>query len=248
MTTPEIALTESRTMRAQAADRVDVLGKVKALALLPDDMHATTDMVATYYEVPVKTIESVVEGNQAELADNGRHVLRGAELQTFAAPFGGVANLGLSPKARSLAVFSRRAMLNVGMLLTESPVARQVRTYLLTAEATPRRGDDLDVIEGMVAAIRADRQRLARIEQQQDVMAAKLAAIEGHYEEFTALGYATLHRLPTNRPFLQRLGKKATDLMRDAGQQPRKRQDATFGLINVYPVSYLATAAEAVSP
>jgi hypothetical protein len=130
----ELVLTESRTMREQTADLVDVLDKVKALALLPDGIHATTNMVASYYGVPVPTIESVVEGNCEELESNGRRVLKGAELRDFAAPFGGAANLGLSPKARSVAVFSRRAILNVGQLLTGSDVARQVRTYLLDVE------------------------------------------------------------------------------------------------------------------
>lgn len=135
----DLVLTESRTMRTQTIERTDVLDKVKALALLPDGVHATTEIVASYYEVPVATIESVVEDNRQELETNGRRVLRGVEFREFAAPFGGPAKLGLSSKARSLAVFSRRAILNVGQLLTESDVARQVRTYLLDVEevATP---------------------------------------------------------------------------------------------------------------
>ncbi|MFI0162316.1 hypothetical protein ACH4OH_28285 [Streptomyces albidoflavus] len=135
----ELVLTESRTMRAQTAGRVDVLDKVKALALLPDGMHATTEIVASYYEVEPSTIDSLAAANRQELASNGRNVLRGAELTEFATPFGGVAKLGVSPKARSLALYSRRAVLNVGQLLTKSDVARQVRTYLLDVEeaATP---------------------------------------------------------------------------------------------------------------
>ncbi|MFJ2568894.1 hypothetical protein ACIOYT_00540 [Streptomyces halstedii] len=133
----ELVFTESRTMRAQTIGRVDVLEKVKALALLPDGAHATTDMVATYYEVPDSTLRSLIHANRAELEGNGYRSLTGAELAEFASPFGGLANLGLSPKARSLAVFSRRAILNVGMLLTESPVARQVRMYLLEVERAP---------------------------------------------------------------------------------------------------------------
>ena len=134
MTVTEIALTESRSLRDQYVDRTDVLDKVKALALLPDDMHATTEMVASYYEVPVKTVESLAFDNLAELQANGRHVLRGSDLREFVASFGEGANV-LSPKARSLAVFSRRAVLNVGQLLRDSSVARRVRTYLLDVEA-----------------------------------------------------------------------------------------------------------------
>ncbi|MFE9855514.1 hypothetical protein [Streptomyces sp. NPDC005780] len=135
----DMVLTESRTMRAQTIGRVDVLDRVKALALLPDGVHATTEMVASYYEVTVSTLDSLAAANRAELEGNGRRVLKGSELREFATPLGGVAKLGLSPKARSLAVFSRRAILNVGQLLTESETARQVRTYLLEVEeqATP---------------------------------------------------------------------------------------------------------------
>ncbi len=131
----EVALTESRTLRDQYAGRTDVLDKVKALSLLPDDMHTYTRAVAAYYEVPIKTIESVVEDNREELEANGYRVLAGAELREFAAPFGGVATL-LGPKVRSMAFFSRRTVLNVGQLLRDSSIARQVRTYLLDAEET----------------------------------------------------------------------------------------------------------------
>lgn len=147
MSTPEIVLTESRAMRTQTAGRVDVLDKVKALALLPDGVHATTEIVASYYEVPVSTIDTLVAANRDELEANGRRVLKGTELRDFATPFGGVANLGLSPKARSLAVFSRRAILNVGQLLTESDVARQVRTYLLDIEESAEPEQKASAIE-----------------------------------------------------------------------------------------------------
>lgn len=106
----------------------------------------------------------------------------------------------------------------------------------------PAVDDDLDVIEGMVRAIRADRQRLAAVEQAQAATAAKVAAIEGHYDEYTALAYAKLHDYPTGRPYLAKVGKHATALMREQGAEPHRRQDATFGAINVYPVSVLECA------
>lgn len=112
----------------------------------------------------------------------------------------------------------------------------------INPRAAQRAGDDLDVIEGMVRAIRADRQRLTAIEQAHAVTAAKVAAIEGRHDEFTALGYAKLHDHPTGRPYLSRVGKLATTIMRGQGQEPHVRQDATFGTVNVYPVSVLARA------
>jgi hypothetical protein len=134
----ELILTESRTMRAQTADRVDVLDKVKALALLPDGVHATTEIVASYYGVDVEAIKSLVRRNRDELEVNGLRKLSGDELREFVRVSLTPAN-DVSSKTRTLNLFTRRTILNVGQLLTESDVARQVRTYLLDVEeiATP---------------------------------------------------------------------------------------------------------------
>lgn len=96
-------------------------------------------------------------------------------------------------------------------------------------------GDDLDVLQSMVAAMRADRQRIAAIE-------AKVEAIEGRHDWFAALAWAKLHDHPTNRPFLAKAGRRATAIMRAQGRQPDHRQDATFGRINVYPADVLEQA------
>lgn len=142
----ELVLTESRTMRAQTADRVDVLDKVKALALLPDGTNATTEMVASYYEVGVEAIKSLVKDNRAELTNNGYWVLRGPQFKEFVGSHEDLANT-FGPKARSAALFTRRTILNVGQLLTESNVAKQVRTYLLDVEETATPAQKATAIE-----------------------------------------------------------------------------------------------------
>ncbi len=124
----ELALTESRTMRAATVDRTNVLDKVKALAMLPDGMHVTTETAASYYEVTVDAIKKVVERNRSELAENGYTVLRGQQLREFESD-----NPSLS-KRRAVALFSKRTMLNLGQLLTGSEVAKAVRTRLLDSE------------------------------------------------------------------------------------------------------------------
>lgn len=144
----ELVLTESRTMRAQTASRVDVLDKVKALALLPDGVHVDIAGAASYYEVNVDAVESVIRRNRDELADNGMRVLRGEEYRAFVS----VNLTDANPKARSLTVLTRRAILNLGQLLAESHVARQVRTYLLEVEeqATPEQRSE--AVEMLVLA------------------------------------------------------------------------------------------------
>lgn len=114
--------------------------------------------------------------------------------------------------------------------------------------ATTGPGDDLDVIEGMVRAMRADRRRIAALEQAQAETAAKVEAIEGQHDWFTALGYAKLHGHSTSRPYLMKVGKAATAIMRKGGQEPERRQDATFGTVNVYPSAVLEQAFAEVAP
>ena len=151
----ELVLTESRTMRAQTADRVDVLDKVKALSLLPDGMHATADGVASYYEVHDDVIKKVVQRHREELAENGLRTLRGDELREFVGD--NLSSANGAAKIRSLSVFTRRTILNVGQLLAESLVAKQVRTYLLEVEeqATPQqRSEAVEAIELAEARMR----------------------------------------------------------------------------------------------
>lgn len=111
--------------------------------------------------------------------------------------------------------------------------------------ARPKTGAEL--VLQMAQELVAQEQRVTAVEQAQAVTAAKVAAIEGQHDWFTALGYARLHGHDTERTYLGRVGKKATALMKANGRQPHPRQDATFGQINTYPVLVLERAFEAVT-
>jgi hypothetical protein len=95
-------------------------------------MHVTTAMVATYFGVGLEAVKSLVKDHRAELEANGYHLLTGEELRSLKDLS------GIQSRARSLALFSRRAVLNVAMLLRDSEVARQVRVYLLDMEYLAR--------------------------------------------------------------------------------------------------------------
>ncbi|MFF7641655.1 restriction endonuclease [Streptomyces canus] len=128
----DAALLESKSLRDGVLERTDVLGRVKALSLLPDGMHVTTAMVAAYFEVGLEAVKSLVKDHRTELETNGYRSLTGEELRSFK-------NLsGIQSRTASLALFSRRAVLNVAMLLRDSEVARQVRVYLLDTEYLAR--------------------------------------------------------------------------------------------------------------
>lgn len=129
--TPDLTLIAARTERDALAGRTDVLDKVGVLRTLPDNMHVTTDMVAEYYEVDRETILTVVKRNRDEVDDDGyRVVTKSVFEETF--------KLNVSSSANRVALFPRRVVLRVGMLLRDSDIAKRVRTYLLDVEQASR--------------------------------------------------------------------------------------------------------------
>jgi hypothetical protein len=112
------------------AHRIDALDKVKILTLLPDGTYVTTRIVAAYFEVGDHAINSLIQRHRAELESNGFRILKGVDMSRFV-DF----NLkSTQVSGRGIAIYDRRAVLDVAMLLRDSEVARQVRAYLLDVE------------------------------------------------------------------------------------------------------------------
>ncbi|MEU7045779.1 hypothetical protein AB0A77_32615 [Streptomyces varsoviensis] len=141
---PEAALLESRAMRDSVMGHVEVLDKVGALRLLPDGIHITTEDVAAFFDIHREAVKKVVQRHRDELEENGLRVIRGDDLRLFKMDNLSTFNEGPSesyPQLRSnLSLFTRRAVLNVAMLLRDSAVAQRVRTYLLDTEESHRTG------------------------------------------------------------------------------------------------------------
>ncbi|MDE0561562.1 DNA-binding protein [Algoriphagus sp. NF] len=111
----------------------------------------TTKMVMDFYEVSRATISRYIANHQDELSHNGYQVLKGQKLKEFKSLFGhliaphddssqSITDDTLSDQTtdhqsisriKALAVFNFRAVLNLGMLLTESEKAKQVRSLML---------------------------------------------------------------------------------------------------------------------
>lgn len=89
--------------------------------------------LADFYGVTDRTIENCLEKNDKELQRNGYEVLRGKRLIDFklAASAADVSEMDFGNKTPQLGVFDFRAFLNVGMLLTDSEKARQLRSAIL---------------------------------------------------------------------------------------------------------------------
>lgn len=94
-----------------------------------DQLLFTTKMVADFYGVDERTIKRYVQDHGDELRANGYFLSEGNSLKELKLHFVGDINV---PKfTRQLGVFSFRAFLNIGMLLTESERAKQLRARIL---------------------------------------------------------------------------------------------------------------------
>ncbi|WP_329202597.1 hypothetical protein [Streptomyces sp. NBC_01435] len=140
----EVALLESRALRVEQMERVDVLDKVKSLVMLPDGIHLRTEDVARYFEVSTEVVKKVTQRHRAEVAENGLRLMRGAELREFhrdmLSLWAAEGGESYPQAATQLTLYTRRTVLNVAMLLRDSDIARCVRTYLLDAEQDLRAG------------------------------------------------------------------------------------------------------------
>ncbi|MEE2058934.1 hypothetical protein [Rhodococcus artemisiae] len=160
----------AREQRDSLASRTDVLDKVGIIASLPGDMHCTTDMVATFFEVDRETVLTVVKRNRDELDNDGYRVItRGAFEETF--------NMNVPSSASRIALFPRRAVLRVGMLLRDSQIARRVRDYLLDTER-PAQIETLTPLEYALRLVDAEK-RVLEAQAQAEVGEKFKRAIEG---------------------------------------------------------------------
>lgn len=89
----------------------------------------TKKMVADYYEVDISTIDRYLTTYSDELKHNGYVLCRGKHLKDFKLQFAHLINE--ASKTTQLGLFNFRAFLNIGMLLTESEKAKQVRSLIL---------------------------------------------------------------------------------------------------------------------
>lgn len=97
--------------------------------LFEDEYRFTKKMVADFYEVDISTINRYLAEYEDELKHNGYILCKGKRLKDLKLQFGHLINE--TSKTTQLGLFNFRAFLNIGMLLTESEKAKQVRSVIL---------------------------------------------------------------------------------------------------------------------
>lgn len=98
-----------------------------------DGYFLTKDMVSSYFQVDIRTIERYINSNSGELLANGMQTLRGKHLAEFIDAYNAefATDINVGHKIRNLTVFDFRSFLNIGMLLSESERAKNLRQLML---------------------------------------------------------------------------------------------------------------------
>jgi len=185
-TAVDLTATSARAQRDELGSHIGILRKVKAFCRLPEDTYIPTELVARFYGVGLEAIKSLVKDNRDELEANGLRVIAGEELRSLK-------NLsGSTSRAASMAVYSQRAVLNVGMLLRDSEVAQEVRAELLNVNRDAQaRIPDITTPEGiayMAALFHDTAQKNVVMSQRLEVVEPKAAkfdnflSAEGDYD------------------------------------------------------------------
>lgn len=137
----------SRDLTSSQIDRQNILNNEVAISeiqkqtqfqgiVFENKLYFTKTMVATYFDVEIRTVERYVNEYQLEFGNNGYEILKGKRLKEFLhcidAQDAPDINVGsISNKTSQLAVFDFRAFLNVSMVMVESPAARILRQIML---------------------------------------------------------------------------------------------------------------------
>ena len=253
-------LSESKSAReltiSERSDQnaLDMLNKAKALvmAVWQGTGRATTEQVAEYYEVPIDTVFSAYNRNKEEFK-NEAVVLDGKELREVT----GI--MQVTSSASKMLFWSPRAMLRVGLMLTKSAVAKNVRDVVLNVVeyAQPKLKTQAEyLLESVQMLVDIERRQLA-LEAEQNALKAKtehldekveaqekwlegidaeldrLESPDGHY--FSVIGYGNLNKLVIGHQLSISLGRKCSAYCRKNGLRKEFVTDSMYGKVGIYP-------------
>lgn len=103
--------------------------------LFENKFRFTKKQVAEFYAIDERTVDRYIKKNKPEFEESGYEILRHNRLKEFKTSYVNDMNVvdieESFQKTPSLGVFTFRAFLNIGMLLTESEKAKSLRVFIL---------------------------------------------------------------------------------------------------------------------
>lgn len=130
---------EERKRLMENTRNIEVLESVKQIITLSNSEFVTVQMTADYFEVPLGTIKSLISENNEELVGNGLITLNSKELKEKLVSWniqptnfrGYFEADGQRFANNKNTLISKRVLLNIGMLLRDSEVAKELRKRIL---------------------------------------------------------------------------------------------------------------------
>ena len=134
-------------------DNIHKLELVKEILMLGKTDLMTVKMCAEYFEVNLSTLEMVIVNNREELEENGYKVYNYNELKS---KFQNPNTLGIKRfPNRGKALLTKRTLLNIGMLLRDSRVAKELRRRILDIVHD---AEETEVIDNVINEIRTEQE------------------------------------------------------------------------------------------
>lgn len=226
----DLDLIENKKLRDELRDRVDVLDRVKQVFLIPGVDLLPMRQVAEFYNAEFDAVRQCYLRNKVEIDQDGVIMLKPSDLaekiqmrQDVTLDFGSSAKVNyggysISISNRGTYMFSKRAVLRVGMLLRDSVIAREVRTQLLNTyehATSEQRVSEIDKEEGLInqvgkAVFSGNRQKIGEA----------IAAVDEFYKQNIAKAEEEVKRLKEENALLDSensiMAKKV--MTRDAGK------------------------------
>jgi len=129
------------------------------------------------------------------------------------------------------------------LIAYQREAAAALDAYFNQRTASPAM-NQLDVLRAALDQIEAAQRDATEARQIAAKTEARLDAIEGKHDWFSAIAYARLHDLPTSTTYLRRLGACAGQIGRSHGIEPTQVQHQLYGWVNSWPAWVWDLAAE----
>ena len=134
-------------------DNIHKLELVKEILMLGKTDLMTVKMCAEYFEVNLSTLEMVIVNNREELEENGYKVYNYNELKS---KFQNPNTLGIKRfPNRGKALLTKRTLLNIGMLLRDSRVAKELRRRILDIVHD---SEETEIVNNVINEIRTEQE------------------------------------------------------------------------------------------
>lgn len=171
----QLAFLDNKQMRDENIERLEVLNQAGELLSLHGGEIYTVDLLSSYFDVGNEAITSIYKRNTEELNMDGAGVKNKEDFLKFNMDFktkrGGFdvisgGKVVATGSNKGILLFTKRAVLRVGMLLRDSEVAKELRTRLLdivhdAGKTTTDNGNT--IVENVVNEISEENKLMANI-------------------------------------------------------------------------------------